>query len=269
MSYPLSPLHDALKPDPIWRQDVDTVLRETTYDSPKPGGSMGGFVGILPSGRRLLVKEALSDTHAATETLANCLYRALGVNCPDVRWGYYEGAPVTLNPWIEGYVGIGHYLDRLTASDLKQIAGFFPADVWLANWDTIGMVYDNLLIDPSKQGSRRFLHIDTGGALLYRAQGQPKGAAFGPSASEYETFTVPGRGNKSAYRVFGEIARVRERPALLLPMASRIQRLTESHYVDRAARWARLNVSEARALNGIMTRRALDLADRILHDLRK
>jgi len=266
MIYPKSPLGDALGPDPMWRQGADAVLLETAFHAKKPGGSMGGFVGILPSGQRLLVKEALSERHAACETLANCLYRALGVYCPDVRWGYFQGEPVTLSPWVDGYVGIGKQLDQLTASDLRRITEFFPADVWLANWDTIGMVYDNLLIDPHASGAKRFLHIDTGGALLFRAQGQSKGSAFGPSASEYESFTVPGKGSKSAFKVFGEIAQVRERPALMLPMMRRILRLVETHYVDRAARWAGFDADEARSLNEIMGQRARDLASRILHD---
>jgi hypothetical protein len=244
------------------------VLARTEYFAPKPGGSMGGFVGRDPvTGRRFLVKEALSEQHAACETLANRLYRALGVNCPDVRWGILKGEPVTIGPWVEGY-GPAPF-DSLSRADLNLIAGFFPADAWLANWDTIGLVYDNLLYDPRARGSERFLHIDTGGALLFRAQGQPKGAAFGPMANEYETFTVPGKGSKSAYRVFGELARVRDHAEKMLPMMQNILTLVRVDYVSRAAQWAGFSVSEANALDDIMTARAADLADRVELDLHR
>jgi len=263
---PPSPVRGAMGDDPIWREGADVVLARTEFYAEKPGGSMGGFVGIDPvSGRRLLVKDAVSERHAACETLANALYRALGVNCPDVRWGVLDGSPVTLGPWAEGY---GHApFDSLAESDLNLIAAFFPADVWLANWDTIGLVYDNLLFDPNARGSKRFLHIDTGGALLFRAQGQPKGAAFGGLASEYETFTVPGKGSKSAYRVFGEIADVRNRVAKMLPMAKNVLTLVGVDYVRRCARWAGFDAAESDALDELMSQRAADLADRIEFDL--
>jgi hypothetical protein len=266
---PSSPVRGAYGPDPLWADGVDVVLARTIFYAKKPGGSMGGFVGFDPySRRKLLVKEALSDRHAACETLANCLYRALAIQCPDVRWGTLEGDPVTLGPWVDGYGPVGDYA-RLPESDLDLIAGFFPADVWLANWDVIGMVYDNLLYDPRARGSRRFLHIDTGGALLFRAQGQSKGAAFGPSASEYENFTVPGKGSKSAYAVFGAVADVRSRRGKMLPMVRSIAMLATGGYVRRAARWAGFDADEALVLDEIMRARALDLADRVLHDPRK
>lgn len=264
---PASPIRGSLGPDPLWKDGVDVVLARTVFHSVKPGGSMGGFVGYDPvTKRRLLVKEAISDQHAACETLANCLYRALAVNCPDVRWGTLKGLPVTLGPWAEGYGPVGNF-EALDDADLNRIAAFFPADVWLANWDTIGLVYDNLLFDRKARGAKRFLHIDTGGALLYRAQGQPKGAAFGVSASEYDTFTMPGRGSKSAYRVFGEIAQVRSRLPQMIPMVKSILTLAGIGYVDRAARWAGFDAAAASALDDIMTQRAADLADRVELDL--
>jgi len=63
----------------------------------------------------------------------------------------------------------------------------FAADAWLCNWDSVGLVYDNMLLD----AEGRAIRLDTGGALLYRAQGAPKGAAFGDTVGEIDSLRSP------------------------------------------------------------------------------
>jgi hypothetical protein len=69
---------------------------------------------------------------------------------------------------------------------------------WLANWDAVGMGYDNVL--HTSDGKK--YTIDGGGSLLYRAQGTPKGKAFGDQVTELDTMRDKGM-NPYAASVFG------------------------------------------------------------------
>ena len=101
----------------------------------------------------------------------------------------------------------------------------FAADVLTANWDAVGLVNDNILL---KGGEAH--RIDNGAAFMYRAQGTPKGAAFGNSVTEMETLRHPS--NRQAHRIFGEMtpADVRRSAARVaaVPDAT-IRDLVESH----------------------------------------
>lgn len=72
----------------------------------------------------------------------------------------------------------------------------FVADAFLANWDVVGLVYDNIV-----QSEDGFYRIDNGGSLIFRAQGGDK--AYSPdSILELQSMLVPGR---SAGEVFAGI----------------------------------------------------------------
>ena len=60
---------------------------------------------------------------------------------------------------------------RLKAGTITGVNDNFVVDAWLANWDVVGLGYDNLLV---KAG--RAIRVDTGAGLRYRAQGGPKGS---------------------------------------------------------------------------------------------
>ena len=68
-------------------------------------------------------------------------------------------------------------------NDLKAARKDFAIHAWLGNWDAVGLVYDNLLTDSDGD----VIHVDPGGALLFRAQGEPKGNAWNKDASEWNT----------------------------------------------------------------------------------
>ncbi len=59
----------------------------------------------------------------------------------------------------------------------------FAVDAWLGNWDCVGQDFEHVLSD----GAGCPWRVDMGGALLFRAMGVPKGAAFGPRVSEWHT----------------------------------------------------------------------------------
>jgi len=126
--------------------------------------------------------------------LAAKLYQAAGVAVPDVKLVTVQDKLGIASGMIDG-------LQKLP-SDAREIKGAmegFAVDAWLANWDVVGLLRDNLLADPHGQAVR----IDVGGALLYRAQGEPKGPAFGYTVGELDTLTDGT--NPQASELFGNI----------------------------------------------------------------
>ena len=90
-------------------------------------------------------------------------------------------------------------------SHVKAAMKDFAVHAWLANYDVLGMGYDNTVIAPD--GSA--INIDPGGALLFRAQGLPKGQQHGvlngrldTSAPEFESMQITTPEQKA---VFGKM----------------------------------------------------------------
>lgn len=76
----------------------------------------------------------------------------------------------------------------------------FAFDAWLGNWDVVGLGYENLTV--AKNGVVRRTNL--GGSLLYRANGEPKGAAFGDTVNEIDSLRDPHL-NPSAAKVFADV----------------------------------------------------------------
>lgn len=129
------------------------------------------------SGDKFYVKKAKSKDHAAVEVLANDLYRLAGVPVPDVFMGT-DGETVG----SKIVAGKREKLTDATPEQLQEIHESLVIDAWLANWDVVGLEYDNIVITDGKP-----YRIDAGGALRYRAQGGSKGALFGSTVGELES----------------------------------------------------------------------------------
>lgn len=167
------------------------------------GGSNPGALFVDPdTGTKWYVKLPDSDLHARNEVLASRLYQAAGVDAADVR--LLDG--VTFN----GRTGLGvasrvvDGLDNIGAR-LREAAGSqegFVVDAWLANWDAVGLSFDNMLA----RGKRAF-RLDTGGALLFRAQGGRK-PALTAIVEELDSLRNPGI-NAQAAAVFGQLDEAR------------------------------------------------------------
>ena len=153
----------------------------------KQGGSqMGSNPGGIytdENGKQWYVKLSQSDDHARTEVLADQLYADSGVPAAGLRLADVgNGKLGTASPMIDGAkADLSHHLNDKAYMD--KIQEGFAVDAWLANWDVAGAVYDNIITD----GHGNPVRIDPGGALQYRAQGSPKGDAFGNKADEWDT----------------------------------------------------------------------------------
>lgn len=163
---------------------------------PQAGSNPGGLFLDESTGVTWYIKQPASADIARNEVLAGKLYQAAGIEAPDLEVITFEGAPAIASRIVDG-------LERGQAGQLARAGGAhegFVVDAWLANWDVIGLGFDNLLL---KGG--RAVRVDTGGALRYRAQGTAKGAAWGDSVTEIDSLRNAGT-NPQAAAVFGDIS---------------------------------------------------------------
>jgi hypothetical protein len=195
VSHLLTPISDA---------DVsskDNPLYVDTAGFKKVGGQSGSNPGGVyqgPKGEQYYIKKAQTEQHAANEVLTARLYKEAGVNVPEVYLTEFEdGSPAVaskivpdLKPMFPG--------GQTTPIRLGKARAGFAMDAWLANWDSVGLGYDNLMMDKDQNPVR----VDTGGGLLYRAQGSPKGGLFGDTVGETETLRDAGM-NPQAAKIFG------------------------------------------------------------------
>jgi hypothetical protein len=163
------------------------------------GSNEGGFYED-PDGNRYYVKKAKSQGHAENEALASALYRLAGIDAAEVYIGKDGGDYYTYSPDIKN--SKQDLKSRLNDPEYrKKLQEGFAVDAWLANWDVGGLVYDNVMTD----GEGKPVRVDPGGALLFRAQGAPKGSAFGDEVNELDTFVDPSMNAVSA-DIFGDMS---------------------------------------------------------------
>lgn len=160
------------------------------------GGNEGGFYTLATAFPDLFpseyyVKRAQSSEHGNNEALAAYLYRAMGVAAPVVSY--------CSDGWLYSPIVSGEQDMHERIHEPEWVARLqygFIADAWLANWDVFGLAYDNIITTPDGHPVR----IDMGGALKFRAMGEPKGADFGPEVGELDTYKT---GKKAL--VFGDM----------------------------------------------------------------
>lgn len=143
--------HDALPDVSAWKQV-----------GPQ-GGSNPGGVFQAPDGANYYVK--FSQKHpeqANVEMLTDSIYRELGIGAKEsvvIRKGDKVGLAGKM---IEGSAKMSEA--AMKASD--DVLDGFVADAYLANWDVLGQGFDNVVAKAGKA-----YRIDTGGSMIYRAQG--------------------------------------------------------------------------------------------------
>lgn len=159
------------------------------------GGQRGSNAGGTfkdPKGVEHYVKQPSTLLHAENEVLASRLYNLAGVQTPDINLGDENGQARIVST-------IRTDLSPIDGYDLKYT---FVANAWLGNWDA--MLNNNTQLD--KNG--KAVIIDTGGAMLFRAQGSRKGTGgstpFGNTVGEMDTLRDRSV-NPSAARVFADL----------------------------------------------------------------
>jgi len=189
----------------------------------RTGEAMGGNPGGIfeaGDGSRWYVKQAAGLEQARSEALTLDLYRAAGLDAPEMVIG-------------EGVQGLGQrqiatrFLDdaevdlRLRMAEdpayIREVQDGFGVDAWLANWDVVGANpvagWDNIV---SVAG--RPVRIEAGGALRFRGLGGEK--AFGPDVLELDTLRDPQTARRAA-QVFGDMT-----PEQIIASAERVRKVT-------------------------------------------
>lgn len=210
---------------------------------------VGGRIGSNPAGifedtrgRRWYVKSLESPAHARNEWLAAQLYRLAGA--PTLHYVHTAEADQIATEWVT--------LDKRCVASLnererREAQRWFGVHAWTANWDAAGFDGDN-------QGvvAGRVVTLDVGGALAFRAQGDPKGRAFGSRVGELETLRRD-PDNPHARRLFGDLS-----PADLRAAVEVVTRLS-----DEDVRRVVLTEGGSPALAEKMLARKADMAARL------
>tara|TARA_R110001592_G_scaffold7397_1_gene41496 strand:- start:77 stop:733 length:657 start_codon:yes stop_codon:yes gene_type:complete len=135
------------------------------------GGSTGAQQFTTPHGR-FVSKRGNHPDHIRNEYDMNRLLNLLGVGVPDARLGQDQ----MTTEFQEGR----HYNPE---EDRAHATRDFVPHSLIANWDMLGMHNDNAIVLPDGSIS----YVDVGGGGKYRAQGAPKGSAFGSTVGELDT----------------------------------------------------------------------------------
>ena len=138
------------------------------------GGSTGARGYDLPMGQ-FVGKRGDSPQHIQNEYDMNRFLNELGVPVPQAQM--QDGLMLTQ---MEEGQEMGN---NPSAGDIRQLQRDFVPHATIANWDMLGMNRDNVIRRPNGTLS----YVDLGGAGPYRAQGAPKGAAFGSTVGELDT----------------------------------------------------------------------------------
>lgn len=177
--------------------DTPLNMSQFEYFQGQKGSNPGGVYRDPDTNIKWYIKQPKTEDHVSNEILAARLYELAGVKVPEIRPTIFNGEPAVASNMVKGF-----QLGKMTYnSDIKNaIAKDMPIDAWLGNWDAIGTGKDNIIVKTDQTPYR----IDMGGALRYRAQGDPKGDKFGHDVPELQTFLDP-KINKDAADIFGGV----------------------------------------------------------------
>ena len=210
------------------------------------GSNDGGFYKDTSTGKDYYIKHMDNDESARNEVLAAKLYEAAGVEVPQVRYFFENGKAHITSEIVEG---LEKRPDLLKTNQVDNVHENLAVDAWLANWDVIGLTYDNMLV---KNG--RAIRLDTGGALRFRAQGGLKNHLFGDTVGELKTLRNPSD-NYEAASVFGHAT-----DAQILTGVKKVLRITDKQIDDLVDQLGPHNHADKQALKATLKARREHLA---------
>lgn len=193
-----------------------------TQIGPQAGSNKGGLYQDTSTGIKYYLKQPTDFDVAYNEMLANKLYQRAGVDVPDVQIVTVNGERFLASRIIPN---LEKSKKSLESGKPKGIGDDFVFDAWLANWDVVGLEYDNMLV----KGGKVF-RIDNGGALIYRAQGGKK-TNFGDEVLELQSLRDASI-NPQAARVFKNVT-----DEQIAEGANRLAKITDKEIRDLVNSW--------------------------------
>lgn len=212
------------KPSRVWNPSTGATLKASTWHEQQ--GLLSGDMPTADTSEKFYVKKAKTAAHGKNEALANALYAEAGVYVPEVDYNAEDGN--VYSKIIDGEHDMPQKMKD--QSWLKEVHDDFAVDAWLANWDVFGMTYDNVLSDAETGAPVR---IDNGGALLYRAMGQPKGADFGSKVGELDQYKAAGK-KKAIYNSMTKESELDGAQRVLAIDPARIEELVAEHGLPKS-----------------------------------
>ena len=152
------------------------IEREKKWDLRQISGPLGSNEGGWyeePNGERYYVKFYENPNQGRVEFVANAIYKRLGIKAASSEIIQLDGREAVASLAIPE----AKYANMESQRNSDDVQKGFVADAFLANWDVVGLGYDNIV--KAKDG---FYRIDNGGALIFRARGKDK---------EYVSDTIP------------------------------------------------------------------------------
>ena len=157
--------------------DVEAIDAARLQKVGRQTGSNPGGVYEDGNGRRYYVKTLDSPAQARNEILAARLYLLAGA--PTLTYVRASDPAQVATELVELQK---KSIAEFDEDELKQARRWFGVHTWTANWDAAGFLGENQGVVAGVVTT-----LDVGGALAFRAQGDPKGKAFGTSVNELET----------------------------------------------------------------------------------
>jgi protein-tyrosine phosphatase len=162
---------------------------------------VGGRMGSNPAGiyedaqgRRFYVKSLESPLYARNEILAAKLYQLAGAPTLHYVESTQPNEVATEMVHLEK-----KSVMQLSPRERRLAQQWFGVHAWTANWDAAGYQGDNQgVVDGT------VLTLDLGGALSFRAMGNPKGKEFGAQVGELESLRN-NPDNPYAVKLFGDM----------------------------------------------------------------
>lgn len=165
---------------PVSQKPHEVILFENT--APARGSNNGGFFRGSDGVNRY-VKFYDDPTQAASEHLANQVYRELGLEAPTSQiFKQADGKLAYASDIFEG----GKTLSEvgLTTKNATQAMDGFVGDILTGNWDAAGTGLDNMMILRNGKLAR----IDNGGSFLFRARMGRKPTSVLNQITEWDKF---------------------------------------------------------------------------------
>jgi hypothetical protein len=171
---------------------IDTAAMQKIH---RQMGTHPGGVYQDQADRRFYVKSLETPAHARNELIAAQLYRLAGA--PTLT---YVNAKQP-NQVATAFIALEKKrISQFSDEERERAQHWLGVHAWTANWDVAGFDGDN-------QGVANgvVMTLDVGGAMEFRAQGDPKGKAFGTCVREIDTLRNDAD-NPHATRLFGDMS---------------------------------------------------------------
>lgn len=253
-------------PDPNKIPELDPKMALERHVAGQKGSNEGGFYRG-GDGVTRYVKFYQDSTQSYNEAVANRIYRELGIQAPKSALVRREGKLALASEIIDNSGTLGKTARTLTKARAEKVLQGFAADVWLANWDAVGLSLDNIVLAGNK-----LARIDQGGSLLFRARAGRKPLERLEKLSEWEGF-APGGRNPAYTKVFEKagLASADELGNRAIRQINEIKKLGKRtrNFADLVPKVKGISEDDRKAILDLLRRRARLLETQIIPQIRE